>query len=185
MARARGFLRSRYGSSGLHLLVTAGSLALAAYVVVELGTGELWDADVWWQSIVVWFLGAVVLHDLVLFPCYALADRLLHKVLHQRRTRGRAGVPVINHVRVPALAIGLLFLLFFPGILGQGASSYARATGQTQDPFLERWLVLSAVIVGLSALGYAARVSWARRGAARSRGGDPTNARAGEPGLDR
>ena len=69
---------------------------------------------------------------------------------------------LLNHVRIPALASGLLFLLFFPGILQQGASSYQAATGQTQDPFLERWLVLTVAAFLLSALVYAARLRRAK-----------------------
>lgn len=165
MATDRSRFRSLYGASGLHLLVTLTALALAAYVVVELGFDELWDPDVWWQSILVWFLGAVLFHDLFLFPLYALADRLLGVITRQRRRAGRAvGVPIVNHVRVPVLAVGLLFLLFFPGILQQGASSYANATGQTQEPFLERWLILSAVIFGLSAVTYGLRRTRALQG---------------------
>jgi len=44
---------------------------------------------VWWQSILVWFLGAVVLHDLVLFPLYALADRAHTAGVHGLRRRRR------------------------------------------------------------------------------------------------
>lgn len=162
MVQTRRSLRSWYGAGPLHLLVMTASLSTAAYVVVELGVGELWNPGVWWQSIAIWFLGAVVLHDLLLFPIYALADRVFARISHRPGLRRRATVPVVNHVRVPALAIGLLFLLFFPGIVGQGASSYTNATGQTQDPFLERWLILSAGIACLSALFYAIRVRCAR-----------------------
>lgn len=159
MAAERSRLHSVYGANGLHLLVTLAALALAAYSVVELGPEELWDPDVWWQSILVWFLGAVLLHDLVLFPLYALADRVLGGALRRRVGPGQVGgVPIINHVRVPVLAVALLFLLFFPGIIGQGASSYANATGQTQEPFLARWLILSAAIFALSAVTYAVRL---------------------------
>lgn len=159
MSSARSRLQVRYGATVLHFLVMLASLALAAYTLAVLGLGELWDPDVWWQSILVWFLGAVLLHDLLLFPLYAAADRLLGQILRRRRpTRNAAVVPIVNHVRVPVLAVGLLFLLFFPGIIGQGAATYANATGQTQEPFLERWLILSAVIFGLSAITYAIRV---------------------------
>ncbi|MDN5894564.1 MAG: hypothetical protein L0H93_11120 [Nocardioides sp.] len=159
MAAARARLRDSYGAGSLHLLVVLASLALAAYAVSVLGFGELWDPDVWWQSILLWFLGAVLLHDFVLFPVYALADRLLGGAL--RRGRGSklpANVSLVNHLRVPALAIGLLLLLFLPGIIEQGASSYNHATGQTQEPFLERWLILSAAICALSAGAYGIRV---------------------------
>ncbi len=158
MVTARRRLQSLYGASGLHLLVMIAALTLGAYTVLELGLDELWDPDVWWQSILVWFLGAVLLHDLVLFPLYALADRMLGGILRRRPAPTRVPhVPIVNHVRVPVLAVGLLFLLFFPGIIEQGASSYENATGQTQEPFLDRWLILSAAIFGLSAVTYAVR----------------------------
>ena len=66
-----------YGAPGWHLLLMVASLGAAAYVVATVGLDALWDPDVWWQSIVVWFAGAVILHDLVLFPAYALLDRVL------------------------------------------------------------------------------------------------------------
>ena len=157
-------LQKTYGAGVRHLLVTLAAFGLTAYVVARLGLGELWDTEVWWQSILVWFLGAVLFHDLLLFPVYALADRFLTRITARRGAAGHAGgVPVLNHVRVPALAVGLLLLLFLPGILEQGATSYLNATGQTQDPFLERWLVLSGAICALSALTYAVRVVRLRR----------------------
>ncbi len=42
-----------------------------------IGPKALWNPDVWWQSILVWVLGAIIAHDLLLFPLYALADRSL------------------------------------------------------------------------------------------------------------
>lgn len=159
MTRPRSRLRSLYGASGLHLLVTLAALSLFVYTVLELGLDELWDPEVWWQSILVWFLGAVLLHDLILFPLYALADRFLGASLLGRSAGSRSdAIPLLNYVRVPVLAIALTFLLFFPGILEQGASSYERATGQSQEPFLGRWLILSASFFGLSAISYAVRL---------------------------
>ena len=69
--------RRRYGAHPLHLLTLLASFALVGYVISLLGVHSLWNDRVWWQSIIVWFLGAIVLHDLVLFPFYALADRSL------------------------------------------------------------------------------------------------------------
>ena len=60
-----------YGSNPLHLLATIASFALAGYVVLVMGAPALWNREVWWQSILVWFLAAVIGHDLVLFPLYA------------------------------------------------------------------------------------------------------------------
>ena len=61
--------RDFYGAHPLHLLALLASLALLGYIISVLGPVALWNRDVWWQSIVVWFLGAVLLHDLVLFRC--------------------------------------------------------------------------------------------------------------------
>lgn len=155
--------RAGYGANPLHLLATLASFALLGYVVTLIGPAALWNTQVWWQSILLWFLGAVVLHDFVLFPLYAAADRLLSLLL--RRERGSRPVPAaVNYVRVPLLATGLTFLLFFPGIIQQGASSYHAATGQTQQPFLARWLLLTAVFFALSALAYSVKLTvvWRR-----------------------
>lgn len=165
MRKGLAAFRAGYGAGPLHLLVLVASGALLAYILGVLGLTALWDTEVWWQSILVWFLGAIVLHDLVLFPLYALADRSLSSALGAVRARRSTPLSVspTNYVRVPMLASGLLFLLFFPGLLQQGSSSYLAATGQTQEPFLGRWLLLTAVIFGLSAVAYALRVAICRR----------------------
>ena len=155
--------RSCYGATPLHLLGMLLSFALVGYVVATLGVSALLNPTTWWKSILVWFLGAVVLHDLVLFPLYALADRAVHRVsraLAARHPHRPVRVSPHNYLRLPALAAGLLFVLFFPGIIEQGAASYQRATGQTQAPFLHRWLVLVLVIFVVAALAYA--TAWAR-----------------------
>ena len=150
-------MKGLYGAGPWHVLAVLTALALAAYTLSVLGLTALWDAEVWWQSILVWFLGAVIVHDLVIFPLYALADRILQRGLGSAGPRQPDGAPrlsALNYFRVPALASGLLLLLFFPGIIEQGASSYARATGQSQEPFLERWLLLTGVFFGASAVLY-------------------------------
>ena len=53
-------------------------------------------------------------------------------------------------------------LLFLPGIIEQGAPTYLAATGQTQEPFLGRWLLLTAALFATSAAVYTVR-SVARR----------------------
>jgi len=158
-----------YGSNPLHLLGTIAAFALAGYVVTLLGPQALWNPKVWWQSIAVWFLAAIIAHDLILFPLYALADRSVTAALAAMRVR-RAGPPAamprvsaLNYLRVPTLATGLSLLLFFPGIIRQGQSSYLAATGQNQQPFFARWLLLVAALYGLSALAYAARLAVAGR----------------------
>jgi len=146
-------MREFYGARPLHLLAMLGCLALAGYAALRVA------AEPSLLAMLVWFGGAVVAHDLVLFPLYALADRSLVAGLRRRHTRLPSDVPVLNHVRVPALAAGLLFLLFFPGILQLETETYATATGTTQEPFLERWLLICAALFAVSALVYAARLA--------------------------
>ena len=66
-----------YGDRLFHLIVVLAALTLGAYTISVLGVRNLFNPTVWWQSIAVWFAVAVIGHDLILFPLYALADRLL------------------------------------------------------------------------------------------------------------
>lgn len=113
----KGFVRV-YGSRPLHLLILIAGFALLGYVVATMKPDALWNPPVWWQSIIVWFAAAIVAHDLVLFPVYAFLDGVLSRgVAHQAPSR----VPVVNHIRMPALGAGLTLLVFLPGIIKQGA----------------------------------------------------------------
>ncbi len=155
--------RAIYGSHPLHLVTMAAGFALFGYVVATVKPITLWNPHTWWQSIAVWFAGAVIAHDLLLFPIYALADRLLGG-----RPVRWPGVSARNYVRLPALGSGLTLLVFLPGIIRQGAGTYLAATGQTQQPFLGRWLLLTAAMFGVSAVVYLIRAA----GVFRRLGGD-------------
>lgn len=150
---------SFYGANPLHLLVLIGCFALAGYAVTQLASNPSLP------RMALWFIGAVIAHDLILFPLYALADRSLSGALRALR-RGRDGprVPVLNHVRVPALGAGLTFVLFFPGIVGQGAGTHRAATGLAQEGYAARWLLLVAALFLVSAAVYAIRVRHYRAG---------------------
>jgi hypothetical protein len=152
--------RAAYGAAGWHLLILLASFTLIAWVVLRLA------AEPTRGRMLLWFLGAVIAHDLVLFPIYALADRALRRVVRA----GPRSIPpasALNHLRVPALAAGLLFLVFLPGILRQGRDTYLAATGQDQQPYLGRWLVISAALFLLSGLWYAVTLLRRQRTGAR------------------
>jgi TM2 domain-containing membrane protein YozV len=177
-------VKAYYGAHPLHLITLLASFALVGYVISVMGTHQLWNSKVWWQSIVVWFFAAIVLHDLVLFPFYALTNRSL--TAGWEAVRGRLPTPgprvsPVNYVRLPAMASGLLFLMFFPGIIRQGKGAYLRATGLTQAPFLDRWLLITAVLFGSSAVAYAARSAWVGRMARQAGRGSSAEATGGEP----
>ncbi|TDK98197.1 hypothetical protein EUA02_02330 [Mycobacterium paragordonae] len=154
-----------YGAHPLHLLTMVAGFALLGYVLIALRPAALWNPDKWWQSVAVWFAAAVVGHDLVLFPLYALADAVLGRLPgNQSESPPRSPkIPVRNYIRFPALGAGLTLLVFLPGIIEQGADTYHAATGLTQQPFLGRWLLVVAVLFAGSALTYAARLILARR----------------------
>ncbi|MEW1776854.1 hypothetical protein [Streptomyces sp. NPDC086777] len=142
--------------SPLQILLLACSFALAAYAGVRLLAGD-------WLGVTLWVVGAALLHDLVLLPLYALADRAV--------TRGpgaagrRAGAPPTAsgqwgrtmYVRVPAALSALLLLVWFPLISGMVAARYRSATGRSVDGYLARWLLITAVLFGGSALLLALR----------------------------
>lgn len=136
--------------SPLQLLLLACSFALAAYAGVRLFAGD-------WFGVALWLVGAALLHDLVLLPLYAVADRAVARGLG---TAGRRGWT--PYVRVPAALSGLLLLVWFPLISGMVGARYRSATGLSPNGFLTRWLLISAVLFGGSALLLALR---ARRAA--------------------
>jgi hypothetical protein len=183
-----GRVRHWYGAHPLHLLALLAVFALAGYALrAVVAAGQ-------WRGFAVWFVVAIVAHDLLLFPLYSLADLSLRRLLparaggeHSRLTAaagaaGRAdtagpagtagaapppsGPPVINYVRVPAAFALLLLLVWFPLILGLSAGTYHRASGLTAEPYLGRWLAVTGVLFLASAAAYAVAL---RRASARAR----------------
>jgi hypothetical protein len=135
--------------SPLQILLLACTFALTAYAGLRLLDGD-------WFGVALWIVGAALLHDLVLLPLYAAADRVLVRTAGTRRTR-------VAYVRVPAALSLLLLLVWFPLISGQVTDRYEGATGLSADRFLPRWLLLTAVLFGVSALLFTARVYRERR----------------------
>jgi hypothetical protein len=135
-------MRARYGSSPLHLLAHLAALALAAWALLQaLQLGG-------WERIVLWLVGAVVLHDLVLWPAYTTLDRLARR----GRPAGWA-----NYVRVPAGVSLVLLLAFFPIICSKGEGTYERVSGESWDGYAARWLLVSAALFLVAGALYLAR----------------------------
>lgn len=130
-----------YGARPAHLVLLLASLALAAYA------GSFLLSDPALVTMLIWFLGAAVIHDLVLFPLYSLADRLIGKAPR-----------LVNHIRVPLLGAGLTFVMFLPGIIRQGEATHLAATSLDQQPYLGRWLWLVLGMFVVSALVYGIRL---------------------------
>lgn len=179
MTAAVRWIRRWYGAHPLHLLALLASFALAGYAVhAVVAAGQ-------WRGFAVWFLVAIVGHDLLLFPLYSVADLSLRRLLPRRAAGARpgrgdrdssgtqngtaartppAGPPVINYVRVPAAFSLLLLLVWFPLILGLSSAAYQRASGLGTGPYLWRWLAVTGALFAASSISYALRL---RRAASR------------------
>ena len=146
-------MRRWYGAGPLHLLSVLACFAISGYAVVRI-TGSSRA-----EMIGIWFAGAIIAHDLVLYPVYALLD---HAVARLRRPR--TIVPTwVNFVRVPTVLSGLVLLVAFPLIFGLNSETYRAASGRSPGSYLGRWLVFSAVVYGASGLLFAWRLLRARR----------------------
>jgi hypothetical protein len=132
--------------SPLQLLLLGCSFALAGYAGVRLLADD-------WLGVALWIVGAALLHDLVLLPLYAGADRA---AVHGLGAAGRRKWAM--YVRVPAALSGLLLLVWFPLISGMVDRRYRLATGLSPDGFLARWMLITAVLFGGSALLLALRL---------------------------
>ena len=138
-----------YGANPLHLLALLACFALAGYAAFQLVPSRP-------AGVAVWFVGAVVGHDLVLMPLYSIADRsVLTAVRH--RTQSLPAVPWINYLRVPVGFSALLFLVWFPLIL-RLKTHYQESTNLSPDPFLWHWLAVTGALFLLSAVAYAFRL---------------------------
>jgi len=131
--------RRQYGTTPLHLLGHIACFGIAAYVIAQLLDARRAD------NILLWFVGAILLHDMLFLPFYSGLDRV-----------ARRGVPgkAINFVRVPAMLSGLLFLVYFPAILSRNDGSFARVSGHTPTGHFAWWLLLTGLFFAVSAVTY-------------------------------
>lgn len=144
-AKASGARPGANTAGPFPLLLLACSFALAGYAGVRLLADD-------WSAVALWFVGAALLHDLVLLPLYAMADRVAVRSLEAAGHRAW-----VLYVRVPAALSGLLLLVWFPLIGGRVEERYRSATGMSADGFLARWLLITAALFGGSALLLALR----------------------------
>lgn len=130
--------RRLYGASPLHLTGLLASFVVAGYAAWRLLGARP-------AAVLLWFVGAAVLHDLVLAPLYALLDRA--------GRRREAVPPWWNHVRFPA-AISLLLLLVWAPEIAQVSPAYEVTTGLDQSVYQGRWLAVSGTLFALSAVAF-------------------------------
>jgi hypothetical protein len=139
----------------MHLILMTGCLALGAYAAL----------CAWRQGhvlfIAAWFIGGVILHDLVGFPIYSFIDRRLQSRSAAREKRTR-DVSWLNHVRVPLYMSCVLLLVAFPLIARLSAVKYAGYSGVSESSYFMHWALVTVFIFLLSSLAYAVRL-WRKR----------------------
>jgi hypothetical protein len=122
-------------------------LPLCAWALVEVFSVSSAKASV---GVATWLIGAVVVHDFVIFPLYSGLDRAI---------RG------FNYVRIPG-ALSLLMLVVFWGTIGgRGEGAYHAVSGRTYEGYGTRWLLVTAALFAGSGVLYLVR----RRSAGRHR----------------
>jgi hypothetical protein len=169
------WFRRWYGANPLHLLAMLGCVLLADYAAVRL-------LHVKPIGIALWLVGAVVGHDLVLFPLYVIADRSVMAVF-RHRPPDLPAVPWINYLRVPVVLSGILLLIWFP-LIFRIPSHFPRTTDLSLNPYLGHWVAITGVLFLLSAAAFALRL---RPGNRRRRAADlmPDAADDGRDTVDR
>lgn len=148
-------IRARYGAHPAHLLAIVAGSTLAVVALGQL----LSDRP---RDVAGWFLGSAIAHDLVLLPIYVGLDVGL--VALWRRWPGP--VSWMNFVRFPLALSAVAFVVYAPLITGK-AEQFAGIAGRPTDPYLGRWLSVTAVLFLGSLLLYLARLVRVR---ARGRG---------------
>lgn len=135
----------------VQLLALLASFVVAGYAAVRLLAGDLIGTGAW-------FVGSAVVHDLVLFPLYAGIDAALVLLLRSHPSWATvAGVRWLNYLRVPVVVSGLLLLVWSPLILRVSGGAYQAASGLSAQPFLPRWLTVTAVLFAISGVILAVR----------------------------
>jgi hypothetical protein len=171
MTGAVSRLRRWYGAPLRHLLALLASFALAGYATQAVAAAGQW------RGFALWFAAAIAVHDLLLFPVYSGADRMLRRFLRRAgsgrspraagpgacpasaapASAGPAAPPVLNYLRLPAAFSLLLLLVWFPLILGLSSDRYQRASGLSAGPYLWRWLAVTGIAFAASAAWYTVR----------------------------
>lgn len=131
----------RYGASPVHLLAHLALLPIVAWALLTVLDFRAAS------NVVLWLVGAVVLHDLVLLPAYSALDRVA-------RTATRSA---INYVRVPGGLSLLALLVFWGTIAGKGEGAYRRVSGLEYEGYVARWLLLTGALFALSGALYLLR----------------------------
>jgi hypothetical protein len=143
--RAERF-RYEYGAGPLHLIAVLASLALVLYAILRIfeipSTG----------GILLWMGLAIVAHDFIALPLYSLFLRVAEEGVDAGVRPRRRALLTLNHIRIPAAFSLLLLLISFPLVFQLDEPRYELTTGLDLDRFLGNWLLITAVLFGVSGL---------------------------------
>jgi hypothetical protein len=131
--------RRRYGASPLHLLGHVAAIAAAVFAVAQVLDPRFSHP----VNYFAWLLLGAALHDLLLLPLYSVLDAGARLLVGER---------AVNYVRFPVVVSAVLFLVYFPLIVGNGRENYVRASGHAPPDYLGRWLAITAGLLVVSAL---------------------------------
>jgi hypothetical protein len=151
------WLRRHYGAGPLHLLGLLACFAVAAYAATRvLGASG-------WKGIFLWFVFCLVAHDLIGWPLYTLADRVLARTQHRHPGRRERVVPWVNHIRAPVIISGILLAMFFPLIFRLSQARYVSLTGFNENVYIINWILVTGILFAASGGIYLLRLWFGRR----------------------
>lgn len=147
--------REGYGEGPLHMIAVIASFGIATYAFFEIAAGS---SPI---NFAIWFIGAIIAHDMLAFPLYSAFGAIAGAGLG--RPDLTPGIFSVNFVRIPALLSAFIFIVWFPIILGFSEPEVIESTGLGTDPFLGRWLLLTGVMFLVSGVLYAVKLRQLRR----------------------
>jgi hypothetical protein len=150
--------RRRYGASPLHLAAHLLALAIVALTFDRIFSGGAVP------KLLLLYLAFVIAHDLIFVGIYSGLDRVTRRALSRLSLTRRSAIPMINHVRAPALISALLLIIYGPLILGLADGEYFALTGHRPEHYLRNWVLITAGLFLGSGAIYLARVGRLRRG---------------------
>ena len=150
MPSVRRYFQRWYGAHPLHLLAMLAGFALSGYAATYLFRDQA-------MRVATWFVGAAVIHDLLLFPLYAIVDGAIVLLWRRQRRSALPAAPWINYLRFPAAISAVLLLVFAPTIL-RFSRVYESASGLSSQPYFGRWLLITGALFLVSGVLYAVRL---------------------------
>ena len=162
MRTALDRFRAVYGSHPLHLLTLIAGFALFGYVLATIGRRDAvesehvvavdrWSGSRRRSSPTIWCCSRCTRWPTGSWSQAVDCGRVAERRFRCSTTCGS-----------PRSAPALTLLVFLPGIIQQGGADVHRRDRPDQEPFLGRWLLLTAAMFAVSAVVYGVRLAATR-----------------------